>query len=224
MVCSTAVTSATVPSNTDAGAQVLAQRPVRVQGRPAVLALLKAMGWHIRFDGLPARQGLMVFAPHTSYWDFFFVVLGKWASGMRVNFLVPDAMLRQPLLGWLLRRVGGAGADRSATAGQVARMADALRTARAQGEFRWLGMTPEGTRHYSEGWHSGFHHVATQAGVPLALVTINYSERWIGVVACLRLSGNLAADMQSIASHIGHHRGKHPERAAPVRVLPRKAT
>lgn len=186
--------------------------------------MLKAMGWHIRFDGLPARQGLMVFSPHTSYWDFVFVVLGKWASGMPVNFLVPDAMLRKPLLGWLLRRVGGAGADRSATAGHVAQMADALRAARAKGEFRWLGMTPEGTRGYSEGWHTGFHHVATQAGVPLALVTINYAERWIGVVACLRLSGHLESDMQAIASHIGHHRGKHPERAAPVRVLPRKAT
>jgi 1-acyl-sn-glycerol-3-phosphate acyltransferase len=211
-----------VPSSTDSPVQVLTQRPVRVQGNAAALGLLKWLGWHIRFDGLPARQGLMVFYPHTSYWDFLWVVLGKWASGVPVNFLVPDALLRKPVLGWLLRRVGGAAVDRSAAASHVAQMVDALRRARAQSEMRWLGMTPEGTRAFTEGWHTGFHHVATQAGVPLALVTIDYKERWIGVVACLRLSGDLAHDLHAIDMQIGHHRGKHPQRAGPVRALARK--
>jgi len=56
----------------------LAERPVQLRGSRLALTALRLAGWRLDFDGLPARQGVLIVYPHTSNWDFIVGILAKW--------------------------------------------------------------------------------------------------------------------------------------------------
>lgn len=196
----------------------LLERPVQLRGSRLALALLRLAGWHLDFNGLPARQGVLVVYPHTSNWDFPVGVLAKWAIGFPAVFWGKDSLFRVPLFGRWLRWLGGVPVDRAAPGGIVPDMVARIRRARERDEFFWLILAPEGTRSWRPAWRSGFHRVAVGADVPLGLAHIDYGRRRIGVHSCLRLSGDVEADMAEIARRLGGARGRRPGHAAPIRL------
>jgi 1-acyl-sn-glycerol-3-phosphate acyltransferase len=193
-------------------------QPVQLTGSALARAVLRLAGWRLLFNGLPARQGVLIVYPHTSNWDFPVAMLAKWAVGLQVTFWGKDTLFKLPLFGRWLRWLGGVPVDRRSANGIVGQMASALTAARENGDFMWLALSPEGTRKYSAAWRSGFYHVAQQAGVPLALVYLDYREREIGVQHFLRLTGDVPADMAAIASVLSGRSGRNPVQAAPIRL------
>ncbi len=197
---------------------LIAERPVQLRGSRLARAVLRALGWRLVFDGLPARQGVMIVYPHTSNWDFIFAMLAKWGMGLPVRFWGKHTLFAVPVFGAWLRWLGGMPVDKNASRGAARQMSERMREAREADEFFWLALSPEGTRAHREAWRSGFYRVAHEAGVPLALAFIDYPARQVGVTACMTLSGDRAADLQVIAQHLAHHRGYRPEQAAPIRL------
>ena len=61
---------------------LLPERPVQLHGSRVARAMLQLAGWRVVFDGLPARQGVLIVYPHTSNWDFVVGVLAKWCVGI----------------------------------------------------------------------------------------------------------------------------------------------
>lgn len=214
MARSSAVTSGTVPSN----AENITARPVQLRGARWSRAVLRLFGWTLQFDGLPSRQGVLVFYPHTSNWDFVLAMLAKSAIGMPARFWAKDSLFRIPLFGAWLRWLGGVPVMRHSKRGTVGEVVDRMAESRQRDEFFWLALAPEGTRSRADGWRSGFYQVALQADVPLALAYIDYPSMRLGIGCHVRLGGDLEADMALIAERLGHHRGRFPERASPVRI------
>lgn len=202
------------------GLAPLIERPIRLRGSTVARCALRAVGWRVVFDGLPARQGVLIVYPHTSNWDFVVGVLAKWTIGIPLAFWGKDTLFEVPLFGRWLRWIGGVPVDRHNPSGAVAVMVHRLAAARERDEFLWLALSPEGTRGYRDSWRSGFYQVALQAKVPLALAYFDYPERRVGVDSFIRLSGDAALDMAAIEQRLGRHRGCNPQLAAPVR-LPR---
>ena len=192
--------------------------PVQLRGSACARVILRLGGWRVAFNGLPAKQGVAIVYPHTSSWDFVVGILAKWAIGIPVTFWGKDRLFRIPVFGWWLRRLGGVPVNRESPHGAVGQMARALVAAREQDRFLWLALSPEGTRRRTAGWRSGFYHVALQARVPLALVSLDYIGKVVGVDRFLMLSGDPDADMAAIDRGLGQHRGRRPERAAPIRL------
>lgn len=197
-------------------------RSVQLQGSALARRMLDAAGWQIKFDGLPAKQGVAIVYPHTSNWDLPLGLVTKWALGFSPSFWSKDSLFKVPLVGAWMRWVGGVPVDRTSPRGLVEQMVERVRQAKDSGEFFWLVIAPEGTRGYHEHWRSGFYRVAYQADVPLALVYFDYAEKVIGFDRFIHLSGDTDADMTVIASHLAHRRGKRPELAGPVRLPPSK--
>lgn len=200
-------------------AQLLSQRPLQLRGSAAARALLRLAGWRLLFDGLPAAQGVIVVYPHTSNWDFVWGMLTKWAVGVPVTFWGKAALFEVPLFGRWLRWVGGVPVVRDRPQGVVGQMVAAMRAAREQGRFLWLALAPEGTRGACAGWRSGFYRVAVDAGVPLALVKLDYGTHSVGVDSCWQLSGDMTADFALFERRYAACRGRRPELAGPVRPL-----
>jgi 1-acyl-sn-glycerol-3-phosphate acyltransferase len=192
--------------------------PVQLQGSPTARALLRLAGWRVLFDGLPARQGVLIVYPHTSGWDLVVGVFAKWSIGIQVTFWGKDTLFRVPLFGAWLRWLGGVPVDRAAPHGVVEQMAQALVAARERNQFCWLALSPEGTRKYRDAWRSGFYHVAMRASVPLGVVCFDYRRREVGVRDFLSLSGDVGRDMANIAATLGTCTGCNPEQAAPIRL------
>ena len=196
--------------------QIITTRLPAPRGSRLARALLRLAGWELVFDGLPARQGVIIAYPHTSNWDFILAVLAKWSLGLRFAFWGKDTLFKVPLFGPWLRWLGGIPIDRFNASGIVGEMVERFETANAKDEFLWLALAPEGTRKYQPYWRSGFYQVAVQAEVPLALAFFDYQRKRIGVEVFLQLSGDREADLAAIAKAYEHASGKHPEWAAPI--------
>jgi 1-acyl-sn-glycerol-3-phosphate acyltransferase len=198
----------------------ITERSVRLPGSALARRLLRLAGWKVVFDGLPARQGVVIIYPHTSNWDFLIGILAKWAIGIPAAFFIKDSFFKVPLfsrwIGWL----GGFPIDRRAPNGIVGQMGEALLAARARNRFLWLAITPEGTRSYRDAWRSGFYHVTLAARVPLGLAAFDYARREVRFDTFVQLSGNADADMAEIAAVLGQATGKRPDLAAPIRLKP----
>lgn len=197
----------------------ITERPVQLRGSRIAAAALRLLGWRLQWDGLPAAQGVIAVYPHTSNWDFPVALLAKWAVGIQVTWWGKDALFKVPVFGRWLRWLGGHPVVRDAPQGVVGQMTAAMREARAQGRFLWLALAPEGTRSRGEGWRSGFYRVAHDAGVPLALVVLDFGRRRVGLDSCWRVSGDLQGDFAVFARRLAGCRGRHPALAAPVRPL-----
>jgi 1-acyl-sn-glycerol-3-phosphate acyltransferase len=192
-------------------------RTVQLQGSRLARAALRLAGWQLLFDGLPQCQGVAVAYPHTANRDFFIALLAKWAIGIQVTFWGKDTLFRLPLAGRWLRWLGGVPVDRHTPQGAVGQMTQAMREAREQGRFMWLALAPEGTRSRTEGWRTGFYRVALGAGVPVALVVLDFGRRRVGFDSCWQLSGDMEADFAVFAQRLHGVRGYRPDLAAPVR-------
>lgn len=195
-------------------------RPVQTQGSTLARALLRLAGWRLEYEGLPARQGVIMVYPHTSNWDFVIGLLAKSALGLKVRFWAKNSLFRVPLFGAWLRTLGGVAVDRSSRQGLVAGTAAQMREAAGRGELYWLAVAPEGTRALAQGWRSGAYQVALQARVPVGLAYFDFSTRTIGLTQFMQIGGEPAADLALMAEHLAQRRGKRPELASPIRLMP----
>lgn len=193
--------------------------PVRFRGSRLARWLLERAGWTVRFEGLPALQGVLIVYPHTSNWDFIVMVLAKWSVGVPVRFWGKDRLFRIPLFGRWLRWLGGVPVDRTASHGVTRQALDIFAARVREGRYFWLGLAPEGTRKYIPGLRSGFYRTALGAGVPLGVIRLDYRQREVRVLDFIRLSGDEAADMARIAAIYEGVTGRVPGRAAPLVLL-----
>lgn len=201
------------------GMDVQPPYPVQFRGSRLALWVLRLLGWRMDFQGLPTQQGVIVVYPHTSNWDFPIALLLKWALGIRVQFWSKDTLFRIPLFGRWLRWVGGIPISRSVPHGVVGHMTALMKQKKAQGQYFWLAVAPEGTRRLTDGWRSGFYQVALQAGVPVGLAGLDYSRKRLVFLDFVRLTGDEEQDLARMALSLQDCRGLHQERAAPVRLI-----
>lgn len=193
--------------------------PVQFTGSRFARWLLQRLGWQVQFEGLPSLQGMLLVYPHTSNWDFWVLVLAKWAIGIPACFWAKDSLFRIPLFGRWLRWLGGVAVDRTSPRGVVSEAIDQFVRARVEGRYFWLALAPEGTRKRIPGWRSGFYRTARQADVPLALVRLDYRLREVAVTDFMHLSGDETRDMQRIAAVYAGVTGCKPAHAAPICLL-----
>lgn len=196
--------------------------PHAVQFRGSVLArwLLARLGWQVHFQGFPAMQGVAIVYPHTSNWDFLYMILAKWALGIPARFWAKDSLFRVPVFGPWLRFLGGVPVDRRSSRGMVGSMVDNFLNCKKESQYFWLGLSPEGTRKHTPGWRSGFYQVAHQAQVPLALIRLDYGRKEVRVDSFIRLTGDVTADYARLMRQFDGVVGCRPEQAAPIRPVP----
>ena len=174
---------------------------------------LNLMGWELdnHWD-LNVDQCVMIAAPHTSNWDALYARLALKALGVNVRLTIKDSYMKFPL-GPFVRAMGGIGIDRSVKQeGQerpsmVQLMSDLFKT---HPKLVML-VTPEGTRAKQEQWKTGFYHVATTAGVPIALAYMDYAKKKTGVGKIVYPSGDYQKDMAEIMSFYAEINAKFPE-------------
>ncbi|MET3106306.1 1-acyl-sn-glycerol-3-phosphate acyltransferase [Oxalobacteraceae bacterium GrIS 2.11] len=191
-----------------------AQQAPQIFSRLA-LGALHAMGWKLRYDGLPTAHGVMIFYPHTSNWDFFYGMLAKLAINFPLKFLVKEKLFHGVsgfFVGGFVRFCGGEPIERGVSSGAISRLAERMQ----QANWYWLAIAPEGTRSFVPHWRSGFYHIALSAKVPLVCAFIDYEKKEIGVYRALELTGNEAVDLAQIQSVYQHACGKHPRQQGTI--------
>jgi 1-acyl-sn-glycerol-3-phosphate acyltransferase len=178
------------------------------------LLLLHTMGWKISLSFPLTSKYVLIGAPHTSNWDFFYFLLLKWASGIKMNWIGKESLFHWPL-GIVMRRLGGIPVDRNSSNHFVQQIVALF------GHNEQLAMTiaPEGTRSKARYWKTGFYYIALGARVPISLGFIDYLEREVGIGPFFYPSGNIQDDFDIVRHFYANKTGKHPELQGEVRLL-----
>ena len=161
----------------------------------------------------PAGTGILVGAPHTSNWDFVFMLAITWELGLHIRFLGKRSLFAGPL-GPLMRWLGGIPVDRSNPAGLVDELVERVRA----GERFYLVVTPEGTRKRAGHWKSGFYRVARDTGLPVTLGYVDRRTMTTGLGPTLHLTGDVVADMDRVREFYADKSGLRPENRTEPRL------
>lgn len=174
---------------------------------------LRLFGWRVegRFPSLP--KAVLIAAPHTSNWDFPFMLACAYVLDLRPMWLGKQQMFRWPF-GGLMRWLGGLPVDRSRSDDLVRQAVERF----AAAPSLLLLVPPAGTRSMAPHWKSGFYHIASGAGVPIVCTFLDYRHRVGGIGCTVIPSGDLGADMGLIRAFYAGVTAKYPEQSTPVRL------
>ena len=174
---------------------------------------LKMMGWEIdNHWPLDLDQCVMIAAPHTSNWDALYARLALKALGVNVRLTIKDSYMKFPF-GPFVRALGGIGIDRTPKAEGEPRpsMVEVMTDLFKEHPKLVMLVTPEATRAKQEQWKTGFYHVATSAGVPIALAYMDYDKKKTGVGEIVYPTGDYEKDMAEIMDFYSKINAKFPE-------------
>ena len=177
---------------------------------------MKVARWRWEGDVPVEKKFVCVSYPHTSNWDGLLLVLMARHLGLNLRFMVKASWVRGPME-TTMRSVGAIAIDRSKPHNVVETTVAEF----ARADSMALFIPPEGTRGRTDGWKSGFYHIAHGAGVPLALGFIDYSRREIGFLGTLELTGDRDADLARIARMYEGRVGRYPAQQGPIRLRER---
>jgi 1-acyl-sn-glycerol-3-phosphate acyltransferase len=194
--------------------------PIQFKGHAWAAWLLRLIGWRVDFNGLPTLQGVAIVYPHTSNWDFLTAMLSKWTMGLPIYFWGKDSLFKIPLVGRWISWIGGLPIDRSSSRGVVGAMVEVLAEHERANQFLWLGLSPEGTRKYTEGWRSGFYQLALRSKLPLGVVRLDYKKKELKFEGFIKLTGDVEVDYAYLRKMYEDVEGFHVHQAAPIRPLP----
>ncbi len=167
---------------------------------------LALFGWEVEGDAHAFRKYVVVAAPHTSNWDFPFMLAASYVLGVRASWVGKHTLFAPPW-GWFFRGLGGIPVDRRAPRSLVVQLAERFRAA----DELILAIAPEGTRRRVPFWKSGFYRIAAESGVPIGLGFLDYRRKLCGLGPYVMTTGNLGEDMDKIRAFYRNVRGKHPE-------------
>lgn len=168
--------------------------------------------WRLVSEPAPDRPTVLIGAPHTSNWDFVFMLAITWRLNMHFRWLGKKSLFR----GWrgpIMRRLGGIPVDRDAPSGVISEVMARIRS----GDVFGLVVTPDGTRSGNTHWKSGFYRIAREANLPITLGYVDRTTMTTGLGPTLELTGDVSHDMDRVRAFYADKSGARPEH----RVEPR---
>jgi len=169
--------------------------------------------WRLVTEPAPDRPTVLIGAPHTSNWDFVFMLAIAWRLDMRIRWLGKKNLFR----GWrgpIMKGLGGIPVDRAAPSSVVSELLDRIRS----GDVFGLVVTPDGTRSGHTHWKSGFYRIAREAQIPVTLGYVDRTTMTTGLGPTFELSGDVSHDMDRIRAFYADKSGLRPEHRAEPRL------
>jgi 1-acyl-sn-glycerol-3-phosphate acyltransferase len=176
--------------------------------------ILRLGGWRAEGDPPAFDKYVIIAAPHTTNWDFVWVLAFAGYYGIRIRWVGKHTLFRAPF-GRLMQALGGIPVRRDRRQSFVQQMADLFQ----RDEPLRLVVAVEGSRSYGGHWKSGFYHIARTAGVPIAMSYLDYGQRRGGFGPILRPSGDIRRDMDQLRTFYADKSGKYPAKSGPIRLV-----
>lgn len=168
--------------------------------------ILKLLGWKVQ-NNLPPeiKKCVVMMAPHTSNWDFFYGWLGYATLGISSKYLIKKEAFFFPI-GGLIKSLGGIPVDRKASTNIVIQVGELFK----KSDVLYITITPEGTRSLRPNWKRGFYYIAEHAHVPVAFGFLDYKNKIGGIGNTLVPSGNYEADLKIIEAFYADKNARYP--------------
>ena len=168
--------------------------------------MLRLLGWKIDGRAPAESKYVMIAAPHTSNWDFPYTLMAAFAMRLNLYWMGKDTLF-PPVLGGVMRWLGGIAVNRRQSGNMVQGTVDAFNNAQQLA----VVVPPEGTRGKVTHWKTGFYYIAVGANVPIALGYLDFKRKVGGIGKMFYPTGNLEADMAEIQKFYAGISGKNPQ-------------
>ena len=165
----------------------------------AAFLLHKVLGWTGQSNFPTQGKALFLGIPHTSVWDFVVAYLYARSEGGKINILIKEKFFFWPI-GGILRRCGAIPLHNSkqpTTSNIIYQMVEAFK----ENDNILMGIAPEGTRKPVKRWKTGFHIIASKAGVPVYAGFIDWGRKQVGYGEIFPLTDDPHADMLRLQQH-----------------------
>jgi 1-acyl-sn-glycerol-3-phosphate acyltransferase len=169
------------------------------------IVFLRLNGWKTEGPLPDIPKFVLIAAPHTSNWDLPYMLFMAFRLKAKIYWMGKETLFSWPF-GPLFRWLGGIPIDRSQANDVVAQSVEQFQ----KNEKRILTVPPAGTRKRVLNWKTGFYHIATGAGVPIALGFLDYKRKVGGIGRLVQPTGDIERDMEGIRAFYSDISGKHP--------------
>ncbi|MBR1547797.1 MAG: 1-acyl-sn-glycerol-3-phosphate acyltransferase [Prevotella sp.] len=170
--------------------------------------LARLLGWKVvsNFpDGV--KKSIIVFAPHTSYWD---AVIGKLvlrAYDVPHQFLSKKELFRFPM-GIVMHLIGAMPIRGVKGQNAIYHISHLLAVA----DEKHFLICPEGGFAPTDRWDAGFYYMAYKARVPLVVVYLDYKRKEAGVKGVIYDLDNQNDVYRQLAEMYRGVTARHPDR------------
>ncbi len=173
----------------------------------------KLAGWQAISSEMKGA-GITIAAPHTSNWDVVYAMGAAILLDIKIYFSIKESWCRLPIIGRIMMWLGAIPINREAgKQGQISKISRFVDKHKEQRIF--FLFTPEGTRGKTEGWKTGFYHLAEGCELPIFLAKVDFKNKQSGVFHTYHLTGDKEDDIRSIQESYKKVRGKYPEKQYP---------
>ena len=169
--------------------------------------ILNLLGWKVVDEWPAIRRSIVVFAPHTSYWD---AVIGKLvlrSFGVRHRLLSKKELFRFPM-GIVMRMIGAIPIRGVKGQNAIWHISHLLGEA---DELHFV-ICPEGGFAPTERWDAGFYYMAYKAQVPVIAVYLDYGQKEAGVAGVIGDLDSLNEVYRQLAEMYQGVTARYPER------------
>ena len=168
------------------------------------------LGWEIKgnstFSKLKIKKAILIAAPHTHWMDLFLGILIRGSVGFKSSFIAKKELFFFPL-SIFLKLIGGIPVNRSKKNNTVNEIVNIFNQRK---EFM-LSLAPEGTRQKVSKFKTGFYYIAKEAGIPIIMITMDYSNKQSLISDPFYPTKNFKDDLNFIESFFDGVEGKVKE-------------
>ena len=169
--------------------------------------ILFFFGWKVKgkFPDIP--KCVMIAAPHTSNWDYFYTILVAFVLKAQI-YTMGKKSLTQGTFGPIMKWLGILPIDRSKSNNVVDLTVQQFNS----NKKLIIIVPPSGTRNKVAYWKTGFYYIALGAKVPICLGFIDYGRKTGGIGPLIYPTGDIDADMIKIRGFYADIEGKYQEK------------
>jgi len=169
--------------------------------------LTSILGWNIKGNFPNLNKSIVIFAPHTSWYDGLIGKLYLTEMGIRHRFLSKRELFFFPM-NLIMKWYGSIPVNRGKD--DIFKVSEIL----SKHVNMHLVLSPEGTRENVTDWKKGFYYIAKRADIPIVVGYIDYSKKEIGVIKTIDHMDSLVDIMKSLSNIYNSSMARYPEKFA----------
>lgn len=171
--------------------------------------ILQAQGWKITGDYGSLKKSVTIFAPHTAHIDYYYGKLGFTELGVRFKFLSKKELFFFPM-NLVMRKLGSIPVRGVKGQNAIYHVVEMLNNS----EELHIVVSPEGWVKRRTKWNKGFFYMAQKANVPIAVATLDYEKKEMGVKSIIYDTSDFKTVLTEIKTVYKNVKGKNPEQFA----------
>ena len=175
---------------------------------PIADQILRLLGWKIVGEIPNVPQAVFLALPHTSNFDGLYAIPTLLSIDLDIKIMGKESLFKIPVLSSFFRWAGIIPINRDKRGSVLQNSIERF----TSGKPLFLGLSPEGTRSYTDKWKTGFYYIAHGAGVPIVPVAMDYKTKEVRFMAPVMPTGDIEADLPKIIEQYKGVVPKYPKR------------